>query len=191
MQCMYLWNVIKRFRETEMIVALNNSQFSGLGKDWAEIFSLFLFLFIQLIQQQCGPNFTQFWPPTSSSRQKLTFYIAIYPFPRDPLWTFHWPLPSSSCPHSHWMTPSSDDIIKLARSGNFRINVWSRRIAQNMNEKISQNRVFRPFLKTSLNHIIYTVMFKSLKNITMAKIAEFCPKYYINVSFCFRKLIAK
>ena len=90
---MYLWNVIKRFRETETIVALNNSfvhkiipwcDQNSIFQDWAGIepkYFHFFSLYLQLTQQQLGPNSTQFRLPTPSSRQKLTFYIATLGWP--------------------------------------------------------------------------------------------------------------
>ena len=62
MQCtlsMYLWNVIKRFRETEIIITLNNSRVHKLIA-WGQQNSTFFSLYLQLIQQQRGPNFDQF-----------------------------------------------------------------------------------------------------------------------------------
>ena len=60
MQCnvsMYLWNVIKRFRETEMIVALNNSRVHKMiawrdqnytFQDWAGIEPKYFHFFFSL-----------------------------------------------------------------------------------------------------------------------------------------------
>ena len=56
---MYLWNMIKRFRETEIIIALNNSRVHKLIA-WRQQNSTFFSLYLQLIQQQRGPNFDQF-----------------------------------------------------------------------------------------------------------------------------------
>ena len=56
-----------------------------------------------VIQQIRGPKFTQFWPPTPSGGQLLTFYILNTTLSsHDQAWT---KFSASSCPRRYWMTP--------------------------------------------------------------------------------------
>ena len=58
-----------------------------LGKVIADHFIIFIPLAV--IQQQRGPNFTQFWPPTPSSEQLWTSYIVNILWSRGQAWTFY------------------------------------------------------------------------------------------------------
>ena len=56
------------------------------------------------IQQLRGPIFIQFWPQPPSNCTKMDILPTICPLSCDQAWTFHLPLPPSSCPCSYLMT---------------------------------------------------------------------------------------
>ena len=60
-----------------------------------------VYLWLGVIQQLCGPNFTQFSSPPSSSGQLWTFHMMS----RDQAGLVTFPLPTTSCPRSYWMSP--------------------------------------------------------------------------------------
>ena len=58
----------------------------------------------RVILQLCGPKFTRFWPPHRLDNcGHFTYYLPFVYMKKRTLSTGY--LPTSSCPHSYWMTP--------------------------------------------------------------------------------------